>query len=238
MRPTVSRSNNFLSAELPVKKDFHATPLFKTTKVHQTGSAGFFRSYMNTLSQALSLTEISDLKGDYLDQENAMLVLCQMSEKLRDNNATLFFIGNGASAAMASHMAADFCKNGRIRSLSFNDIALMTAVSNDVSYVESFSVPLKRFAQKDDLLITVSSSGNSPNIIQAILAARQIGIPVVTFSGMERTNKSRKLGDLNIYFPANSYGLVEAGHQALLHCWLDMYLSRSNLDDKQNAVSL
>ena len=73
----------------------------------------------------------------------------------------MFFVGNGASAMMASHMAADASKNGGFRAMAFNDQALMTAVSNDICYEQSFAMPLKRFANPGDMLVTISSSGNS-----------------------------------------------------------------------------
>ena len=108
---------------------------------------------------------------------------------------------------MASHMAADASKNGGFRALAFNDQALMTAVSNDICYEQSFAMPLKRFANCGDVLVTISSSGNSPNVIAAIEAARELKLQVVTLSGMKQNNQSRKIGDLNFYVPAETYGL-------------------------------
>jgi D-sedoheptulose 7-phosphate isomerase len=125
---------------------------------------------------------------------------------------------------MASHMAADFSKNCGCRAMAFNDVALMTAVSNDIHYEDCFAIPLARFANLGDILITVSSSGNSPNILNSIQRARSIDMKVITVSGMNPDNSSRGMGDLNFWIPADTYGLVEASHQALLHCWLDTFL--------------
>ena len=76
------------------------------------------------------------------------------------------------------------------------------------------------------MLITISSSGNSPNIIKAINTARELGVFIVTLSGKKEDNQSRRLGDLNFYVPLDTYGLVESAHAVLLHCWLDMYLDK------------
>ena len=77
-----------------------------------------------------------------------------------------------------------------------------------------------------DMLITISSSGNSPNIIKAIHTARELGVFIVTLSGKKEDNQSRRLGDVNFYVPLDTYGLVESAHAVLLHCWLDMYLDK------------
>jgi D-sedoheptulose 7-phosphate isomerase len=121
-------------------------------------------------------------------------------------------------------MSADASKNGEIKAQCFNESSLMTAIGNDIDYKEVFAYPLKRFANKGDLLVTISSSGNSPNIIRAIETAKDIGMKVVTLSGMKENNKSREMGDLNFWIPSNSYGIVESTHQCLLHCWLDKYM--------------
>lgn len=185
-----------------------------------------YANYINILNQCLGSLEVSDLKNQTISSDEGLDRWCQLTKVLQLNNGTMFFIGNGASAMMASHMAADASKNGGFRALAFNDPALLTAVSNDICYEHSFAVPLKRFANPGDILITISSSGNSPNIIDAILVARKFDLHVITISGMKPDNKSRQLGDLNFYIPANTYGLAEAAHQALLHCWLDLYMEQ------------
>jgi D-sedoheptulose 7-phosphate isomerase len=81
------------------------------------------------------------------------------------------------------------------------------------------------FGEPGDLLATVSSSGNSPNVVNAIAAARKQGLKVITFSGMKPDNKSRRAGDLNFYVPASTYGIVECSHQVLLHAWLDCFMN-------------
>jgi len=127
---------------------------------------------------------------------------------------------------MASHMAADACKNGGLRAMAFNDPALLTAIGNDVTFDELFALPLRRLAHQGDLLISISSSGSSPNIIRALEAARDIGMHCVTLSGKQPDNRSRALGDLNFYVPLPRYGWVESAHQLIIHYWFDQYLNR------------
>ena len=137
----------------------------------------------------------------------------------------VYLIGNGASAMLASHFAADACKNAGLSAATFNDPALLTATANDVAFEEVFALPLSRIGRAGDLLIAISSSGNSPNILRAIETARSIAVTVVTLTARGADNRARQLGDLNFYVPAPRYGWAECAHQLLLHYWLDQYLN-------------
>jgi D-sedoheptulose 7-phosphate isomerase len=193
-------------------------------KIEAAKTTTFYISYLRGLHNALNHMIVTDRDARELTQEHGLLELCRMCYEAKLAGQAMYFVGNGASASMASHMAADFSKNCGCRAMAFNDIALMTAVSNDIHYDDCFAVPLTCFATAGDILITVSSSGNSPNVTKAIDSARKINVGVVTLSGMKPDNRSRKMGDLNFWIPADIYGLVEASHQALLHCWLDTFL--------------
>lgn len=187
-----------------------------------------YRSYLERIQKALWHMIVRDRHASELSQEDGLAEWCRMCHDAKINEKTMYFIGNGASATMASHMAADFSKNCGCRAMAFNDIALMTAVSNDIHYDDCFAVPLARFSNPGDILITISSSGNSPNVVKAIQCARKMELRIITVSGMQPDNRIRTMGDLNFWVPANTYGLVEATHQALLHCWLDTYLEMYN----------
>lgn len=186
-----------------------------------------FNAYVDSISAALKNMITTDSQGQSMDSEAGLSKWCRMTRNTKESNHSVYMVGNGASAMMASHMAADASKNGKIKCLAFNDPALMTAVSNDISYDECFAVPLKRFAAAGDTLITISSSGNSPNIIRAIETAKGMDLYVITLSGMKEDNRSRKMGDLNFYVPAGTYGVVESSHQIILHCWLDRYIEEA-----------
>jgi D-sedoheptulose 7-phosphate isomerase len=172
----------------------------------------------------MSRLEITDLHGHGLGTESGFMRLCELSKNIQSAGLTQYFIGNGASAAFASHMALDWTKNGQVPSHAFSDHALMTALANDLGADEIFSAPLSWHATRGDLLIAISSSGNSPNIVRAIEEARSIGMTIVTITGLKLDNASRKLGDVNLFLPAHTYGIVESVHQVLLHVWLDMFM--------------
>jgi D-sedoheptulose 7-phosphate isomerase len=161
----------------------------------------------------------TDSGGKALPLDDGLDLAVQMI--LGNRCRQVMFIGNGASAAIASHMAADFWKNAGVRATAFNDLAMLTCVSNDCGYERVFAEPIGMFAQSGDLLMAISSSGNSENILQGVQAARDQGCSVISFSGFQATNVLRGLGDLNFYVPAQAYGPVEVLHHALCHCIVD-----------------
>jgi D-sedoheptulose 7-phosphate isomerase len=130
----------------------------------------------------------------------------------------VFLIGNGGSAAIASHMATDFTKNADIPASAFNDVSLLTCFANDFGHEHMFSQALYHYARDPDwLLVAISSSGRSRNIINAVDYARRMHRKVVTMSGFDASNPLRQLGDVNLYVPAHDYGSVEITHLAILH---------------------
>lgn len=132
----------------------------------------------------------------------------------------LIFVGNGGSAAISSHQAVDFWKNGGIKAITFNDASLLTCIGNDCGYENVFSEPVRRFAEPGDVVLAISSSGRSPNILNAVTAARSVGSRVITFSGFTADNPLRRMGDVNFFVPVRAYGLVEVSHLILIHAML------------------
>lgn len=133
----------------------------------------------------------------------------------------LIFIGNGGSAAIASHMAVDYSKNGGMRALAFNDASFLTCLGNDLGYENVFAKQIELHAAAGDLVVAISSSGRSPNIINAVGVARNRECRIVTLSGFAADNPLRQLGDYNLWVPSPSYGFVEIAHLAVCHCILD-----------------
>lgn len=174
------------------------------------------------LETALRGIQVSDRAGQVLGALDGLSHAIDLILTQTGHGGTVFFIGNGASAAIASHQAADFLKAGRMRALAFNDAALLTALGNDLGYARVFEWPVAVLADVGDLLIAISSSGRSENILRGVEAARARGCAVLTLSGFEADNPLRSLGDLNLYVPARSYGHVEIVHLSLLHALLDV----------------
>lgn len=133
----------------------------------------------------------------------------------------IMFIGNGGSAAISSHMSTDFWKNGKIRAVAFNDSSLLTCIGNDYGYPQIFEKPIEMFANPGDLLMAISSSGRSENILRGVQAARAKGCGVITLSGFDSGNPLSSQGDLNFYVPSKAYGPVEILHHSICHCILD-----------------
>jgi len=133
----------------------------------------------------------------------------------------IMFIGNGGSAAISSHMSTDFWKNGGMRAIAFNDSSVLTCIGNDYGYKHVFEKPIEMFADNGDILIAISSSGRSENILLGVGAALAKGCKVITLSGFDGDNPLSSLGDFNFYVPSNAYGPVEVLHHSICHCILD-----------------
>lgn len=139
----------------------------------------------------------------------------------KSRGARVFFIGNGASAAIASHMAADFLKNGVIAAQCFTDGALTTCLANDLGYENVFAKPLEIHGRNGDVLVAISSSGKSRSITLAAEMALNKGMRAITLSGFDPHNPLRALGTVNFYVPSDRYGVVEVAHHAVCHAILD-----------------
>lgn len=176
---------------------------------------------LNKLYSTLEQLEVTEAQNRVLEADKAFQKLESWTTQLRENHKTIYAIGNGASASMASHFAADMAKNGCLHTQVFSDLSLITAISNDISFEQVFAEPLQRRGMAGDFLVCISSSGSSPNILAAAKVARDLDIKVITFSAMNKDNPLREFGDLNFYLPASTYGLAESGHATLLHHWID-----------------
>jgi D-sedoheptulose 7-phosphate isomerase len=186
-----------------------------------------FDKYAATLHERLKASVATGPAGGELPMQAALDAWRSITEAARRQDRAHYFVGNGASATMASHMALDCSKNAGIRGLAFNDAAYLTAIGNDLGGDQTFAAPLRWHARAGDVLVAISSSGRSPNIVAAISAAREKGCSIITLTGMGADNPSRKLGDLNFYVPGRTYGCVESLHQVILHCWLDQCMGIS-----------
>lgn len=145
---------------------------------------------------------------------------------IKNEDRRLFLIGNGASCSMASHFAVDFTKNGGINSFSINEGTLLTCFSNDFSYETAYMEILKRQMDNKDILIAISSSGKSENILNAadFVKKNYKDSVVITFSGFKRDNPLSQTGHYNLYLPADDYAFVESGHAYYLHLLVDLFI--------------
>lgn len=170
-----------------------------------------FFAHMN---EALLKCETGALRDDAI---KAAIVTVRHSH---EHHGKLMFVGNGGSAAIASHQAIDWTKNGGYRAICFNDAAALSCLANDLGVAQMFAMPVRKFARAGDVLFAISSSGKSDNILEAVKAALFADAKVITFSGFARDNPLRAMGDLNFYVPSDDYGVVECAHLALIHSML------------------
>jgi D-sedoheptulose 7-phosphate isomerase len=181
----------------------------------------FVGGFFDDLVHAERAIDVSDSTGAVIEFRDGMARAVELLATQAGQGRKIMFVGNGASAAISSHQAVDFWKTGGMRAIAFNDPALLTCISNDFSYAQVFEKPIEMFADAGDVLIAVSSSGRSENIVRAAHAARRRDCRIITLSGFERDNPLRALGDLNFHVRSKSYGLVEVTHLGISHCLLD-----------------
>ena len=160
------------------------------------------------------LEKFSKILIDYNDKD--FLKIAQNLKKIKTNKKKVILVGNGGSAAMASHVSVDLTKMCKIRSVNFNEADLLTCFSNDYGYENWVQKALSSYADKGDLLICISSSGESKNIINGAKFAKKIGCKVVTLTGFDKKNKVRKIGHINLWLNSKNYNLIEMTH----HIWL------------------
>lgn len=185
------------------------------------------REYIECLIECLKETSFTYGQGQAtVSYESGIELLVEVFLKAKRDEKKVFFIGNGGSAAIASHMTADFMKNGRIKTCSLYDSATITCFGNDYGYEFVFANNLEFMLDEDDVLVAISSSGNSQNIINAIEVARAKRARIITLSGFERGNKIRQMGDYNVYVGIRQYGIVESIHNLILQQIVDSILER------------
>ena len=165
----------------------------------------FFTDYFDLIERTLKSVDYTQL--------------IKSSEKIKtlsEGGNKLMIAGNGGSAAMASHVAVDFTKAAGIRAINFNEADLLTCFSNDYGYERVFEKAIEFYGDPGDILILISSSGSSANVVMAAQRAKELNIDVITFSGFNSNNRLRQLGSINFWVDSKAYNIVEMTH----HIWL------------------
>lgn len=172
--------------------------------------------YLETVAECLQTVQATAPEGD-VPIDVGMARCLEALRYMRVVGGEVHLVGNGGSASIVGHAQADFVKAAHTRARVHQDVALQSAYANDCEYSVAWAKTLEMLMRHSDVLIAVSSSGESTNIINAVSAARKKQALVVTLSGFEPTNRLRQLGDLNFYVPSSDYGQVELTHSVLLH---------------------
>jgi len=171
--------------------------------------------YLSELGRLIGTMEIRDQTGKNFSLDDGGRVALDLISEAKRQKAKAIVVGNGGSAAIASHMQNDLCKAVKMRALVFTEQSLLTALANDDGYQTAYETLTELWTEPNDLLIAISSSGRSENILRAAAMVRRAGGHIITMSGFAPDNPLRGLGDINFYVPSDSYGHVEVVHAAL-----------------------
>jgi len=158
--------------------------------------------------------------ADKENLENANKCI-ELLKSTRESNSTIYVIGNGGSAAVAEHTAIDLTKNAGAKALAVSGSPMLTTFSNDYGYKNVFKKFIELFAEKEDVLIAISSSGSSENIINACKEAKRKGAKVITLSGFDEDNPLRRLADIDFWVESKAFGYLEILHGLILHWMVD-----------------
>ena len=189
-------------------------------------SKDYFKNYLNAVN-SLDYSQLSEV--------------IDVLHKAYTNGNTVYVCGNGGSASIANHFVCDHLKGIRtdtdylpkVFSLS-NNIEVITAIANDMDYADCFIDQLRTVAKKNDILIVVSSSGDSENIVRAAEWGLKNNLTVIALTGFQG-GRSAKLANINLHINANNYGIIEDIHQSVMHI-IAQYLRQSKMH-KQDIVS-
>ena len=178
-----------------------------------------------------------DFLSDYFERYRRALLetdvrdeLVATTDRVRRTKAEgqkLFVAGNGGSASIAAHAAVDFTKQAGVRAVSPSSEALITAFANDYGYESWLARAVEAYLDPDDLLILISSSGRSANILAAAEAGRAMGVDVVTFSGFDADNPLRSWATVDFWIDSRAYNIVENTHQIWLLAICDLVIGKA-----------
>ena len=198
---------------------------FPTKKIKN--SKDFYLEYINQ-----KITVLQNIDFKQLDKITNLLKKC-----FKDNNI-VYTCGNGGSSSLADHFTCDFLKqsnnktNLQVKSISLtSNFSLISAIANDINYDQIFSFQIEKLCKKNDVLFLFSVSGNSPNLVEAIKAAKKIGVKIVSFTGFNG-GRLAKMSDYNINFPIANFGIAEDCHISIMH-YLSQYLRNINLKNNK-----
>ncbi len=179
--------------------------------------------------------EFQKLTTCNLEISDRLQVIKELFESTHKSGNKIIFVGNGGSAAMASHCAVDLSKNAGIRSINFNEADLITCLANDRGFENWVTEALKLYADKGDVVVLISSSGKSDNMINAAKYCNQNFLTLVTVTGMDKLNPLKSQNDkgsytdsdLNLWVNSKAYNLIEMVHHFWLLCICDMIIGKA-----------
>lgn len=186
------------------------------------------QSRIEKFSKIIGLTKISNSNNQDCELEVEITSLQKRLLQLKNDKKKLYIIGNGGSAGVAAHAVTDFFNVAKLCATTLHESSLLTCMANDFGYENAYAIMLSQLLNQGDVLIVISSSGNSMNMRNAATVANEKGAYVVTLTGFSAENPLRNLGHLNIWLDSNDYGFIEVGHQFILHNIADRFNEKLN----------
>ena len=175
----------------------------------------YFKKYNKTIYEL-----INDVNSKLIEQSVKLI------QKSIHKKSKVYIVGNGGSASIASHVSVDFAKTARISSATFNNSNLITCFANDYGYENWVLEAIKAYTNKNDLIILISSSGTSNNIVNAAKYCKSNKINLITFSGFNKDNPLSKLGNINFHIDSNKYNYIEMSHHIILLTLVDIFAEK------------
>ena len=172
----------------------------------------YFKDYNN------SIYDLLDTFDTYLIDKSVELIL-----DCKKNNGKVYVVGNGGSSSIASHVSVDLAKVANIPSDTFNNTNLITCFANDYGHDNWIKEAIKAYTNQNDILILISSSGTSKNIVNAAQYCKDNKISLITLSGFETDNPLSQLGNVNIHVPSHKYNYIEMAHHIILVSIVDIF---------------
>ena len=177
----------------------------------------YFKNYTKSINEILN-----NVDSDLIEKSVKII------NKTIKQNKGIFIIGNGGSASIASHVSVDFAKVARVRSSTFNNANLITCFANDYKYENWVTEAIKAYCDRKDLIILISSSGTSKNIVNAAKYCKKNKINLITLSGFNKNNPLSKLGSINFYINSTNYNFIEMSHHIILLSIVDIFANKKN----------
>jgi D-sedoheptulose 7-phosphate isomerase len=174
----------------------------------------FFNNYFNVI----------DEKSKSIDYKE-LISASELANNANKDGGKIIIVGNGGSAAIASHVSVDFTKAAGMRATCFNESSLITCFANDYGYENWVARALEFYADKNDMVFLISSSGGSKNITNGARQAKEMGLPIVTLSGFSPENELRTLGNVNLWVDSTQYNVVEIVHQTWILSIIDYLIN-------------
>ena len=184
----------------------------------------FLRSYLNDFSTIIRPEK--NIIKNLIQVKNIFL-------KTSKKKGKVLIFGNGGSSAIASHVSVDLTKNAKIRSVNFNEADLITCFSNDYGYERWIEKAIDFYADRNDSVVLISSSGKSKNMINACKAAKRKKIKIISFTGHTKDNPLSKVSDLNLWINSKAYNFVENTHQIWLLTVCDLIIGKREYPAKK-----